>query len=245
MRRALLLALSTLVMGLGCKARKPGPKADLRASSVSDQLKAVGALVWALPNRKPTYHCTATLVSFDLALTAGHCLPRDRQHLAVAFGKSSAAPALLVRVKDMVRHPHFRPPSADGFGDVHDLGLLRLQHPVDVTPISLGSSVEKADMLHVVAFGERQDRVRGSRHLAKVSLLLSGSSERLVGDPPRKPVCAGDSGGAVTATRRGKKFLIGVVSRAPHSPRRTRCGSAIVTWLPAHSAFLAAIRGRP
>ncbi|KAI1696056.1 trypsin domain-containing protein [Ditylenchus destructor] len=95
----------------------------------------------------PLPGCTATIVSRNYILTAGHCVcitypppstpqpchPIDVSMLTVVVGSVNKTKGQELKVKNAIHHKNFVFPSPKDEGILHDIGLLELEEPLNFT----------------------------------------------------------------------------------------------------------------
>ncbi|HZC57385.1 MAG TPA: S1 family peptidase [Xanthobacteraceae bacterium] len=169
--------------------------------------------------------CTATAITRDLLLTAGHCVEPDG-HYKLADTVPGQVPAL----KDVVRtarHPQFDIKRLFGHLATADVALLKLAEPAParVTPARIGGEDELiaiGDVLTVAGIGvtvRGADQLDGLAHAATLTVTGHPSSlEIRLFDPATKGVsaglgaCTGDSGAPAFRDENGSLVVIGIVS---------------------------------
>ena len=80
------------------------------------------------------FKCGAVLIGKNWALTAGHCLPKNRKlEIKVELGKHfTDTPATTRKVKSTILHHNFRKIFKDGIGVIeHDVGLIEFDKTVE------------------------------------------------------------------------------------------------------------------
>lgn len=131
---ALLVGALPSIGDRGASARgtgEGGAAQEAAAPGVSWPWAAIGRV-----SRANGGHCTGTLITPDMVLTAGHCVSDgDQRDLApdsvtFAAGYRSGSQVALGRVRAILRPQGLSPPEGD-------FALLRLSVPLDVRPLSL------------------------------------------------------------------------------------------------------------
>ncbi len=169
---------------------------------------------WAVAIENPLTGgvCAGVVISPTYVLTAAHCTSASKR---VRYGHTARSRARTATIAEAIRHP---------FHDVEtqqfDVGLLRLESPLEIPPLTLISLGEYLLLVkhdadaEVMGWGKRpgsdfSDRlVRAPIKLAR--LLIRGTY--LYYDDRGGP-CGGDSGGPlVMAGLDGKPVLVGVAS---------------------------------
>lgn len=169
--------------------------------------------------------CTATAITRDLLLTAGHCVEPDG-----AYKLADTVPGQVPVLKDVVRttrHPQFDIKRLSSHLATADVALLKLAGPAParVTPARLGDAgelVAVGDTLTVAGIGvtaHGANRLDGLVHTATLTVTGHPSSfEIRLFDPATKGAtaglgaCTGDSGAPAFRAANGGLVVIGVVS---------------------------------
>lgn len=169
---------------------------------------------WAVAVQNPVTGgvCSGVLISPTHVLTAAHCTGARKR---VLVGNTSRRRARSMAVADALRHPGF-----DKDTKQFDVGLLRLEEPVDLPTIRLISqgeyllSVRDKAPATIMGWGKRpgsdySDRlVRASIYLRDLGMQGTQLVYRDRGGP-----CGGDSGGPLVVEGvDGEAVLLGVAS---------------------------------
>jgi len=184
----------------------------------------VGSSVVTILSSYGTF-CTATAITRDLLLTAGHCVEPDG-----AYKLADTVPGQVPALKDVVRtvrHPQFDMKRLSSHLATADMALLKLAGPAPprVTPARLGDAgevVAVGDTLTVAGIGVTAggaNRLDGLVHTATLTVTGHPSSfEIRLFDPATKGTsaglgaCTGDSGAPAFRAESGSLVVIGIVS---------------------------------
>jgi hypothetical protein len=165
--------------------------------------------------------CSGIALSFDVVLTAAHCVG-GHVRWRDADGATHAAAPDAVAV-----HPQFQP-YTDARQVVLDLALLKWTGglPAAYRPASLGEDVLwRGDTAVMTGFGESQqgqaDTAGTLRSVESVVITPFGFDERVawLGRDTPAGACRGDSGGALTKDGRVVGVLVSIVGRCGHRTR--------------------------
>ena len=184
---------------------------------------ATGALV-----QGKGYHCTATLIAADVALTAAHCLV-DVSGTGLAFtldGDVSDGVFDAIPVFRALKHPDYRGDLLNPvMGRANDVGIVILSRPVEnVTPAgmllpSFPLELGEGDQLEAVGYGLELWYAPGGvggvgvKRQATVSVANLAQHELSTAAGEPQP-CNGDSGGPLFASTALGPRIVGVVSRS-------------------------------
>ena len=184
----------------------------------------VGSSVVTILSSYGTF-CTATAITRELLLTAGHCIEPDG-----AYKLADTVPGQVPALKDVARtarHPQFDIKRMLSHLATADVALLKLAGPapVRVTPARLGDAGELVaigDMLTVAGIGvtaHGANRLDGLVHTATLTVTGHPSSfEIRLFDPATKGTsaglgaCTGDSGAPAFRAENGGLVVVGIVS---------------------------------
>ena len=209
---AVILSVTTVVPGTAMVGSAP-PASSGVGSSVVTILSSYGTF------------CTATAITRDLLLTAGHCVEPDG-----AYKLADTVPGQVPVLKDVARtarHPQFDIKRLFSHLATADVALLKLAGPAParVTPARLGDAGELVaigDTLTVAGIGvttRGANRLDGLVHAATLTVTGHPSSfEIRLFDPATKGAsaglgaCTGDSGAPAFRNENGSLVVIGIVS---------------------------------
>jgi secreted trypsin-like serine protease len=204
----------------------------------------VGALLSESTGGGWSYHCSGTLVSSTVVVTAAHCLPASRAD-ATMLGFTTESdigepPQPSARGIDVLVHEQFEVGAAADGQNFHDIGLLVLDHGLSGPIASLEDSAPPlavGALLDVAAYGVPSvDGAPGLRRAGRVPVSSVIDTEIVAGSDDVE-ICAGDSGGG--AFRPGSDVLAAIVSRGSHAD--ARCDpQTVFTRVDVHRAWLEA-----
>ena len=192
---------------------------------------ATGALVIG-----KAYHCTATLIASDIALTAAHCLVSVAgTDLGFTLDADVTDGDLgeVVPVFRALRHPGFRVRMPPEVSQADDIGLVVLRHPIEgVTPellVDPGVPLPVADGsdLAVCGYGLAlwyQPGAVGVKRDAFVEIDAMSQFEVSTVPGDAQP-CNGDSGGPLFVRTPEGQRLFAVVSRSAGSSNHCDVGA--------------------
>lgn len=202
-------------------------------NGTADTSAAHMAVVALVPPEGSGYvgmHCTGTLITPTVVVTAAHCLEGySVGEFDIFFGNNVWQPGTHRAVSEMQQHPSY-----GGLQNpVADIAVVRLASaaPTTVTPIpflpaSLGlTSADVGGPVVFSGFGVTEDNTSGVKMTVtgSIGLVCPGPSGCNYGGAwvvasaigyPQSPggPCSGDSGGPAFVTRSGQEYLAGVTS---------------------------------
>lgn len=158
--------------------------------------------------------CSAELISPTWVLTAGHCTSSG---LEVRLGNADRTRGTALPIAEALQHPGY-----DGKTGEFDVGLIRLQSPVSVTPVRVATRKEAASLLRpdalavIAGWGKRAVTLPFSERLvvSDVELRsLTWDKTRFRYFDAASGPCGGDSGGPLLLSRPdGTRVLAGIAS---------------------------------
>jgi len=113
------------------------------------------------PNNSMDWFCTGTLIHPRVVISAGHCVIQSRLANIVALrasNENALAHADLVPVRGITAHPLYVQTH-----QVHDLSVMILRRPSEVTPVALASAAEINSAQKVTLAGFGNDDVKSTR----------------------------------------------------------------------------------
>ncbi len=184
-------------------------------TAVSDEdWPAVGAYVMS------NGLCTATLVTEDIVLTAGHCVPAEHglgSNMYFYNGNDiwSWNYSHVYEIAEYQRHPSFNSGTL-----YHDLALLFLAEPVtDFDPIPVNTATMDqswvGDWFHYVGYGNRyryDGNTSGVKYETEIQLYQLYGTWQYIHYTAGTNTCAGDSGGPSLVSIDGHWYVAGVNS---------------------------------
>lgn len=169
---------------------------------------------------KDEFSCTATFISTTVLLTAAHCAVSETDPKTIpagakfqinrAYSDATAKDADFIDVPAANVHPH---PDYDGEA-AHDIAVIVLDTPVDVTPIAIQrTAIDKSlvgKAVRLVGYGSstRKDTGAGTKRVVTTTLRGLQDDLLLIGNTGKQS-CEGDSGGPAFMTIDGVVTLIG------------------------------------
>ncbi len=186
--------------------------------------------------------CTATLITEDVVMTAGHCMEGQMANdFTVLFG-SNLYNATRRYVVDYLVHPEYSYIS-------RDIALMRLSSPApaDVSPIpylpkSLGiTDQDLGTSIEFVGFGQTEDGYGSTKKTVTNALdwicttdpgcafgdNTWASPNTLCQDQDPGGPCQGDSGGPAFIVRDGKEYVAGVTSYGDQNCEQFGCSTKV------------------
>lgn len=210
--------MSLFIAVTGCNGPNEGTnsweenKQEVIGGSLFDGLPAVGALKLFGKN-----HCTGTLITPQVVLTAGHCVddyaPADMQfHL----GPDSYNPQQKISVMGAIAHPNYH--FVKNHAPQNDIGLVFLANEVAVEPMRLNEYMDETwtgHSLMFVGYGVTDGETRtgsGYKRIVEMSI-AKVEAETFLAKEADKSLCFGDSGGpSFLRQTDGTYQLVGVAS---------------------------------
>lgn len=200
--------------------------------------------------------CTASLVSKNLVLTAGHCTTEDPRHLAILFTnklpktREQATASVTRKVIAGETHPQW--PKNDFATDKNwgDIALLRFEGelPANYAPVRLLSNktlLAPQGEAWLAGFGWTSGRLKTEAEgLNKTKVKIEdpdfSETELQMNQKNGTGACHGDSGGPAFIEVEGQLVLVGVTSRGHDDPNDTCEVFSLYSSVPAQMEWLKA-----
>ncbi|NCN28299.1 trypsin-like serine protease [bacterium] len=193
----------------------------------------------AIGSQQRGFHCSASILSDELLLTAAHCVNRIPVD-TVYFGLDVNVETTTREVTGIVAHPDFERPSEEsGYSDIAVLkftgGLPEGYSPIEIAPEEY--EILQGDQLVLAGFGQSIESGLGIlRKIGRTVLepIIFGKEIAFLQDE-ENGACFGDSGGPALFDGPNGLLLAGVASRVGNSD----CGDyAIYTRPQNHMDFI-------
>ncbi len=209
--------LAALVATLGCSTADVGQSEHAIVNGVDSDDAAVVALV---VDEEP--HCSGTLVTPHIVITAAHCLPPyqtfDVSSLSVFFGSEVGGQGERINAVLAYANPLWTVETI-----ANDIGVVVLERPASAKPIPMLAqplemaleTLEDARGVGVVGFGITERDGDGSGRRRSGAMTIAAIDDHTIHlNPGPSATCNGDSGGALLLQLGGVEFLAGVHSRS-------------------------------
>jgi hypothetical protein len=203
---ALLAALS------GCGALAGDTQVPLSPAITSPSPDPGDDAVVAIELQTGELKCSATLITPQIALTAGHCglTATNWYDYKIFIGESIGGAGTTIDVADARPHPGFDAPTF-----ANDLTLVFLHDPAPVAPKPVSTQAPTVgETIRVAGFGITSATAsdQGTRRQGTATVSDLSPTEMTLSGSPSQP-CSYDSGGPAFLTVGGTEYLAGVTSR--------------------------------
>lgn len=226
--RSLLVALFVL-SSLDADASPVGPSPIVNGTPTGDYPAVVAIM------RDGKRHCTGTLITRRVVVTAAHCVVA-RGQLSVYLGPGpDIDPGVVIQAADARPHPGFDPATL-----VNDIAVVLLEHEAPVAPIPIFGGFWDPSFIgrdvELVGFGAIDGRQPGP-WLKRVGTarLVSYEPTTLTFTADPASTCSGDSGGPAFMRIDGDLVLVGITSFGDRAcaidPTDTRADAYMATFL--------------
>ncbi len=193
-------------------------------------VKSIAGLAVQAPTGQLAIFCTGTIISEDLVVTAGHCIPNvqnDRIKFFVVFGLNESSENLELRpIVRKTAHDNY--PSKGSNQDINDIGLVQFSgglpegyHPMPI--LEDDSVLQPGTEVLMVGYGTNNPSTQGGSGILRYTYIpIAGSfgENEIVTDESKSGSCNGDSGGPGLIYLDGQYYLWGATSRGDAYCRR-------------------------
>lgn len=242
----MILALTACAPNVGSQAANGGllttedlvDSTQIFGGDAVDVDDAVAASTVAIVNlRYGQVVCTASLVSRNLVLTAGHCTTVDPTHLAILFSnkipknRDEASKIPMLKVVAGVTHPLWPKNDFKTGKNWGDIALLRFEGdvPANFKPVRLLSNKNRLQSQAPATLagfgwtnGPRKTAAEGlNKAIVKIEDPNFSETEILLNQKSGTGACHGDSGGPAFVEIQGQLVVFGVTSRGHDDPNDT------------------------
>jgi secreted trypsin-like serine protease len=190
---------------------------------LSAEIDAIGAVLLLNESGVASMHCTGTLISPLVVLSAAHCVyDFDVRQMLFAIGPDAHHAKRTIRFDKAIWPTNYSPKSWED--DANDIAILYLATPVsDIEPVRLPSPAQDVESwlkvgptMTFVGYGYDLN-TKGLKYRlgnkARVEIPVSSfSSRRFKYTTPGRNTCDGDSGGPAILIEKEKVTVIGITS---------------------------------
>ena len=187
------------------------------------EIDAIGAILLSDKRGVPSMHCTGTLISRSIVLSAAHCVyDFDIHQMFFAIGPDAHQAKRTIRFDKALWPQDYAPKSWSD--SANDIAILLLTSPIDdIEPVRLPNSTQDIEKwlrvgptMTFVGYGYDLNTKGLKYHLgkkARVDIPVSSfSSKTFKYTMPGKNTCDGDSGGPAILIENDKVTVMGITS---------------------------------